>query len=77
MATENAPAPVNPGSSTYPGTALATRATISGTGVADADSARVFIPELTGAAFALEQANVNTTSIGRIVVVGVIEKTKV
>lgn len=70
VATETAPAPLLPGISRIPGSPLATRATMSGTGLLDPDNSNVLTPETTAAAGALAHANVSATSVGEKAPVG-------
>src|SRR5262249_21377651 len=64
VATENTPAPVGPGRSTVPSLCrVATSATMSGTGVIEAESSRVFKPTVIGA-WVPPHANASCTSVG-------------
>jgi hypothetical protein len=64
-ATAKAPDPPTPGRRTVPSPVGVTAdATMSGTGVFDADSKSVFRPVVTGAGLVLEQSKVNSTSVG-------------
>jgi len=55
---------------------VAAKATMSGTGVAEAENSSVLSPGLTRAGLVLIQAKLNCTSIGAIAAVGVNEITK-
>lgn len=77
VATAKAPVPFVPGIFTMPSlVAVAAKATISGTGVADAENKSVFKPTLTGAGLVFAQAKLNCTSVGAIGAVGVSAITK-
>src|SRR5262252_5942284 len=77
-ATEKIPVPVVPGILTIPSFFnVALMATMSGTGVVEADSSRVLRPETTGAAIALAQKKFNGTSVAGIAAVGVKKNTNV
>ena len=72
VATAKAFAPELPGKSTMPSpVGVAARATISGTGVLEADSNSVFKPTVTGAGFVLKQSKVSCTSVESKAAVGV------
>src|SRR5262245_45533661 len=78
VATANTPAPFGPGMFTMPSPlGVATRATISGVGVVDADRRRVLSPDNTDAGLALLQLKLNATSVGGKDALGLIEITKV
>ena len=77
VATEKAPVPFVPGIFTMPSlVVVAAKATMSGTGVADAESSNVFSPGLIAARLALVQTNPNSISVGAIGALGVKAKTK-
>src|SRR5262245_39418671 len=78
VATANAPTPFAPGIFTIPGSGggVATKVTMSGTGVIDAESKSVFSPVLIGAGSLFAQSKLNCTSVGGKGAVGVIAKTK-
>jgi hypothetical protein len=76
VATAKAPEPALPAISTMPGSPLAAKATMSGTGVADAESSRVLRPAELEAAGRLAQSKPSTTFTGRNAAWGVNAKTK-
>ena len=77
VATAKAPVPFVPGIFTMPSlVVVAAKATISGTGVVDAESKSVFNPELTGAGLLFVQSKLSCTSVGGKGAVGVKAKTK-
>ena len=77
VATTNTPVPVLPGIFAIPSLVrVAASATMSGTGVAEAENSKVFNPELIVAALALAQLNLNCTSVDVIVALGVSEMMK-
>ena len=77
VATAKTPVPVLPGILTIPSLfSVALRATMSGTGVVEAESSKVLRPETTDAAIALAQKNFNGTSVAGIAAVVVKAKTK-
>src|SRR5262249_27100705 len=77
-ATEKMPVPVVPGILTIPSFfSVALMATMSGTGVVEAESSRVLRPDTIGAAVALAQTKFNRTSVGAIAAVGVKVNTNV
>src|SRR6266536_2578538 len=77
VATAKAPVPFVPGIFTMPSlVVVATKATMSGTGVADAESSKVFSPVLVGAGFVFPQAKLSCRSVGAKGAVGVMAKTK-
>ena len=75
VATAKTPVPVAPGTSTMPPLAAAS-ATMSGTGVAEAENNSVFSPELTGAGLLFVQSKLSCTSVGGKGAVGVKASTK-
>src|SRR5262245_15243107 len=78
VATANTPAPLGPGMFTIPSPlGVATRATISGVGVVDADSRRVLSPDTTDAGLAFAQLKLNATSVGGKAALGLMEITNV
>jgi hypothetical protein len=65
--TAKAPVPFVPETFTMPSLVVVTaNATMSGTGVFDAESNSVLRPVLTGAGFVFEQSKLNWTSVGAI-----------
>jgi hypothetical protein len=77
VATAKAPGPLVPGTLTMPSlVVVAAKATISGTGVGDAESGSVFSPVLIGAGLVFVQSKLNCTSVEGIGAVGVKAKTK-
>ena len=71
VATAKAPVPFAPGIFTMPSlVSVAAKATMSGTGVTDAESSQVFSPTLMGAGWLFAQAKLNCTSVGAIGAVG-------
>src|SRR5262245_49635122 len=78
VATAKAPVPFVPGIFTIPGLGggVAANATMSGTGVTEAESSSVFSPVLIGAGSLFAQSKLNCTSVGPIGAVGVMAKTK-
>jgi hypothetical protein len=75
VATAKDPMPVGPGMSTIPGSPLATSATMSGTGVTEADSSRVLTPTIVAACTVLVPVKVKGTSVGAKALVGVMAST--
>ena len=77
VATAKAPVPFGPEMFTMPSlVSVAAKATMSGTGVADAESKSVFSPMLIGAGSVFAQSKLNCTSVGAMGAVGVMAKTK-
>src|SRR5437867_627244 len=77
VATANAPVPVAPGMFTIPVLpAVAPSATMSGTGVGDADKSSVFTPVMTAGGTTPLPAMANATSVGSRAATGVIATTK-
>ena len=77
VATANTPVPVVPGMFIMPSLLrVAPRATMSGTGVADAEKSSVFNPELIGAGSVLVQSKLNSTSVDATGAEGVSEMMK-
>ena len=71
VATAKAAVPVDPGMWRMPSLlAVAASATMSGTGVADADSSRVLTPEIVGAGSVLVLVNPSLISVGSNEAVG-------
>jgi hypothetical protein len=78
VATAKTPVPFDPGMFTMPSPlGVATRATISGVGVVDADSRRVLSPDTTDAELALAQLKLKATSVGGMRALGLMEITNV
>src|SRR5262245_4777679 len=72
VATAKAPVPLEPGMLTIPSlVAVAPKATMSGTGVADAERSRLFSPTVIGAGLELAQLKLSHTSVGANGAVGV------
>jgi hypothetical protein len=61
VATARAPVSVDPGMSTIPGSLLAARATMSGTGFVEADRSNVLTPAKMGAGSVFEQSKLSCT----------------
>src|SRR5262245_34669255 len=77
VATARAPVPFVPRMFTMPSlVAVAAKATMSGTGVADAENKSVFRPVMMGAGLVLVQLKRNCTSVDAITAVGVKEMIK-
>ena len=77
VATANTPVPVVPGIFTIPSLVkVAARATMSGIGLAEAESRSVLRPEITGAGAVFTQVKLSATSVGSNDAVGVKAKTK-
>ena len=77
VATPSTPVPVAPEILTIPSCVTVTAmATMSGTGVVDADSSKVLRPELTGAGSVVAQSKLNARSVGEIGALGVTAITK-
>ena len=77
VATANAPVPFAPGMFTIPSlVVVAANATMSGTGIVEAENRSVFSPELTGAGLLFVQSKLSCTSVGGKAAVGVKAKTK-
>src|SRR5262245_60776709 len=78
VATANAPVPLVPGIFTMPGSGggVAAKATMSGTGVVEADNNNVFSPVWIGAGSLFAHSKLNCTSVGTMGALGVMAKTK-
>jgi hypothetical protein len=73
VATAKAPVPVVPGMFTMPGSGdVAARATMSGTGVEDAESSKVLVPVRVATGLVFDPAKFSATSVGPKEAVGVI-----
>ena len=77
VATAKAALPLVPGMFTMPSlVVVAAKATMSGIGVAEAESKSVFSPMLIGASSVFKQSKLNRTSVGVMGTMGVMAKTK-